>query len=304
MIYNNVYLGERYDSRIRFGEQQAGAAHVFPPIDSVLRGALCPADRQIRTLVPRQIWEEGERRIYDLGENTTGKISIVTSAPSGTEITAIFSEVYDSQAHQLRCASTGTDRNNQGQLQKLTYISDGTPFQRYEPVFSIQGFQYVEVTGPIQYCGFRMIYTQLEGEGHLITSSPVINRMVDSYLRSQRTNFHCGVPSDCPHRERQPYTGDGQLTADTACLFWDMEAFYRKWMQDMVDCQCKKSGQVPHTAPFVNAGGRTWRMGQRHHLCPLEAIPPLWRSDSSLRLLRQHGGMAALPFQPVRRRPF
>ena len=63
------------------------------------------------------------------------------------------------------------------------------------------------------------------------------------------------MPSDCPHRERLGYTGDGQITAETAMLIFDADKFYRKWIRDILDCQDIETGHVQHTAPFYGGGG-------------------------------------------------
>ncbi len=67
--------------------------------------------------------------------------------------------------------------------------------------------------------------------------------------------MHSGVPSDCPHRERLGYTGDGQLCCEAAMLTLDSKEFYRKWLYDIADCQDKIGGHVQHTAPLMGGGG-------------------------------------------------
>ncbi len=63
------------------------------------------------------------------------------------------------------------------------------------------------------------------------------------------------ISSDCPHRERLGYTGDGQILAETSMFCFDMTQFYRKWINDMADAQNSKTGFVPHSAPFGGGGG-------------------------------------------------
>ena len=67
--------------------------------------------------------------------------------------------------------------------------------------------------------------------------------------------MHDGFPSDCPHRERLGYTGDGQITASAAMTMFDCESFYRKWIRDICDCQNIDNGHIQHTAPFYGGGG-------------------------------------------------
>lgn len=58
-----------------------------------------------------------------------------------------------------------------------------------------------------------------------------------------------------PHIERRGYTGDGQLMCETVMMLFDAERFYRKWINDIADCQDKISGHVQYTAPYVRSGG-------------------------------------------------
>jgi hypothetical protein len=69
--------------------------------------------------------------------------------------------------------------------------------------------------------------------------------------------MHGGVPSDCPHRERRGYTGDGQIAAQAAIYNFDMQAFYTKWLNDVSDAQNKVTGYVPNTVPYHSGGGGT-----------------------------------------------
>lgn len=78
--------------------------------------------------------------------------------------------------------------------------------------------------------------------------------MYDAFLRTQLDNMHGSIPSDCPHRERLGYTGDGQLVAPTAMMMLDSKEFYKKWIRDILDCQ-DTDGHIRHTAPFFGGGG-------------------------------------------------
>jgi len=69
------------------------------------------------------------------------------------------------------------------------------------------------------------------------SSSPELNWLFDAYIRPQPDNMHGGVPSDCPHRERLGYIGDGQITAPAAMALLDTKDFYRKWIRDIFDSQ-------------------------------------------------------------------
>nr|WP_300657684.1 alpha-L-rhamnosidase N-terminal domain-containing protein [uncultured Acetatifactor sp.] len=90
-----------------------------------------------------------------------------------------------------------------------------------------------------------------------------------------RKLYDCGenisgcVPSDCPHRERLGYTGDGQLTCEAAMLTLDVKGLYEKWYQDILDSQGADTGHIPHTAPFLGGGGGPGGWGSAVYLLPM-----------------------------------
>jgi alpha-L-rhamnosidase len=95
--------------------------------------------------------------------------------------------------------------------------------------------------------------------------------------------MHCGVASDCPHRERLGYTGDGQNTGNAGMLLLDGREFYRKWIGDVMDCQDVNTGHVQHTAPFYGGGGGPCGWG-----CAVVAMPYLfWRNYGETDILRE-----------------
>jgi alpha-L-rhamnosidase len=83
----------------------------------------------------------------------------------------------------------------------------------------------------------------------------VLNFLFRASVQSLYSNMHAGVITDCPHREKLGYTGDGQLTADLALTILSSEKFYEKWLRDIADGQDPDSGHVQHTAPFEGGGG-------------------------------------------------
>ena len=95
--------------------------------------------------------------------------------------------------------------------------------------------------------------------------------------------MHGGVPSDCPHRERRGYTGDGQIAAQAAIFNFDMASFYTKWMNDLKDAQNATNGYVPNTVPYQSGGGGTaW--GSAYVIIPWYMY--LYYGDKSI--LEQH----------------
>ncbi len=86
------------------------------------------------------------------------------------------------------------------------------------------------------------------------------NQINAIWRRSQTDNMHGGIASDCPHRERSGYTGDGQIACMTVLHNYDARNFYQKWIGDMLDAQNPETGYVPNGAPWQPGcgGGPAW----------------------------------------------
>ena len=117
----------------------------------------------------------------------------------------------------------------------------------------------------------EVIHTDVPVTSSFSCSDPVLNWLYEAYIRTQLDNDHGCIPSDCPHRERLGYTGDGQLTAETAMLLLDTKELYRKWYQDILDSQGAETGHIPHTAPFLGGGGGPGGWG-----CAVYQVPLAW----------------------------
>lgn len=117
----------------------------------------------------------------------------------------------------------------------------------------------------------EVIHTDVAVTSSFSCSDPVLNWLYEAYIRTQLDNYHGCIPSDCPPRERLGYTGDGQLTAETAMLLLDTKELYRKWYQDILDSQGAETGHIPHTAPFLGGGGGPGGWG-----CAVYQVPLAW----------------------------
>jgi alpha-L-rhamnosidase len=104
------------------------------------------------------------------------------------------------------------------------------------------------------------VYTYIETTGKFECSNELFNNINRIWWRSQTDNMHGGIASDCPNRERSPYTGDGQVACVTVMHNFDSRAFYTKWIQDILGSQNIETGYVPNGAPWQPGcgGGVAW----------------------------------------------
>ena len=78
-------------------------------------------------------------------------------------------------------------------------------------------------------------------------------------LRSYRSNFADGYPTDCPHREKNGWTGDAHLAAEQAMYNFGNAAAYLKWLNDFKDEQ-QPDGNLPGIVP-TSGWGYQWGNG-------------------------------------------
>ncbi len=209
-----------------------------------------PSDRVMRRITPRLLKREKDYAIYDAGENITGTPVFTGVLPAGEQVTVTMTEEINEANELQRVLRHGAHIKPQCN----TYIGDGkNHFFRTE--FTWQGFRYFDCPAQLQPVTVEVIHANVHPRAGFSSGEPILNWLFDAFSRTMLTNLHGGIPSDCPHYERRGYTGDGQVTAEAAMILFDAEAFYRKWIDDISDCQDRKTGHVQYTAPYNDAGG-------------------------------------------------
>ena len=247
LVYDQLYRGEVYDARIKDFFYRPVTVTELP--DTLLTEEVHAPDRIERRITPTLMKKNRIARIYDAGENISGFAAIRVFAQRGYEIRVRFAERLNPDG-TLDFYTTGRDR----QMQEDMYVSDGTEVI-WEPRFVWHGFRYFEILGDAEAVSVAVVHNEAPKTAEFTSSSEELNWLYETYLRTQLNNMHGGVPSDCPHRERLGYTGDGQLCAPAAMMLLDSKEFYRKWIRDIFDSQNPKTGHIPHTAPFAGGGG-------------------------------------------------
>jgi alpha-L-rhamnosidase len=252
LLHDGIFTGEIYDARLELGEWNNAdyddkgwsMAQLVRKPDGELVSQLAPADKVNKSFQPLSVTKSGsDSYTYDAGEMISGWIKIKVTGDRGTKIKIRYIE------------ESGSDY---GQIDQ--YIIKGEGIETYEPRFTWHAFRTFEISGinnpiPLSDINIKVVHTDVERVGEFECSNQLFNKIYENYIRTQYGNFHGSISSDCPHRERLGYTGDGQVLTESSIFNFDMTRFYQKWFDDMDDARNKKTGYVPHTAPFGGGGG-------------------------------------------------
>ena len=219
----------------------------------------CPRDAVVDSYMPTLLGYYDGAAVYDVGKNTVGTPVLRSTGDSGV-INVEFSE-------EIKENGDIDEKHTASQRFAATVGSKAVEIRN---VFSWYGFRYFKVTGPAEVIGFECMHTKVDATSSFESDNETLNWIYETYLHTQRCNMHHGMPSDCPHIERRGYTGDGQLTCRSAMHILDMHKFYKKWMEDISDCQDRLTGHVQYTAPYTHSGGGPGGWGSAIVVLPFE----------------------------------
>lgn len=207
----------------------------------------CPTDRVIETFKPELVKDFGEFSVYKIERNISGYPVIRCKKPGETVTLECTEELHEDLTLNNRSVGYGEQR------QIETFITDGE--ELYHPHFCWFGFRYFSLTNNAEPVEVRFIHANVDVTSDFECSDETLNWYYKTFINTQLSNMHGSIPSDCPHRERLGYTGDGQLTCNAVFTQLDAQSFYKKWIADICDCQDIYTGHVQHTAPFEGGGG-------------------------------------------------
>jgi len=255
ILKNMVYYGETYDARLEQADWCKSGFDATSWENTVIREApfgklvahTAPTDKVMEQLQSVKIEKlENGNYFVDFGKEISGWVRLKNvSAPAGHQIDISFnSNLYSGDN---------------------TYIFRGDGPENYAPRFNWFVFSGVEIKnwyGELKPENIvaEFVYTDVPESAEFETSNPLFNQINNIWKRSQKDNMHGGIASDCPHRERNGYTGDGQVACVTVLHNFDAKAFYQKWIADMLEAQNPETGYVPNGAPWQPGcgGGVAW----------------------------------------------
>ena len=220
--------------------------------------------------------------IFDMGQNFAGFARLKARGPAGTKIALRFAEV-------LNPDGTVYTTNLREARVIDTYILKGQGEEVWQPRFTFHGFRYVEVKGfpgkpdKDAITGVA-INSNVPLVGSFECSSPMVNRLYQNIVWTQRANY-ISVPTDCPQRdERLGWMGDAQTFVRAATYNADVAAFFTKWLVDVDDAQ-GPTGDFADVSPrIVDPAGGVAAWADAGTICPWT----IYQVYNDRRLLEKH----------------
>lgn len=256
ILMDMVFYGEHYDARLEmpgwcssgFDDSIWENAIIRKAPEGGLRAHTGPPDRVMEVLNPVKIekLDEGRYKI-DFGQEISGWVHIkdVKGEP-GRKIGIKYLQPFSPNGEN-------------------TYTMRGGAPESYHARFTWFVFREIEITGwpgelKAENVIAEAVYSDVKTTGIFTCSNKLFEDINRIWWRSQTDNMHGGIASDCPNRERSPYTGDGQVACVTVMHNFDARAFYKKWIDDIIGASNEETGYVPNGAPWQPGcgGGVAW----------------------------------------------
>lgn len=246
IIKSGIYFGEIYDARQEELPPDHGTSVLDDFDPSVLIAHEIDGVKELKPFEPiATSTDEQGRVLYDFGQNCAGYLALEIEGESGAHLLIEHAELMDRNGKfdrdNLRAANASAE-----------YILKGEEIENYRPSFTFFGFRHARITisGKAKIISVKLIpiSSMVEQISDFSCAHPLVNRLVQNTIWSQRSNF-IEVPTDCPQRdERLGWTGDAQVFAPTACYLHESGNFLRKWLRDVMADQ-RPEGQIPHVSP-------------------------------------------------------
>ena len=206
--------------------------------------------------------------VLDFGVNESGLPKITISGPAGTKISMIPAETVNANG-TVNVSSTGASATSQI---LYNYTLSGVGTETWHSQFTYNGFRYLQVSGltspPTPSTITTLVtYASNAPTASFSTSSSLLNSIYAITQRALESNME-SVFTDCPDREKGPYTGDNLHNIDTILTLYDVQAFEGQMVANMTTAQ--------RPVPFNSASaGMIANIAPEYHFVP----PSVWLDE-------------------------
>jgi alpha-L-rhamnosidase len=272
LIKTDIFDGETYDSGKEienwntngFNDTNWKHAKESNAVDVIKTAYYGEPIRKQQEIKPVSVNELGNGDLlFNFGQNFAGWARLTLKRK-------ITSSIQLQYAEALTPSGEVFTKNLRSAKNHDSYIPKGLDGEEWEPLFTYRGFQYVQVKGckkeDIELTGI-VLHSDVKRTGYFECGDSMINKLYQSILWSQRSNFF-EVPTDCPQRdERMGWTGDMQVFQKTGIYNMNIGAFTARWLTSLNDGQSSKGGYADFAPLHDLYGTAGW--ADAGIICPL-----------------------------------
>jgi len=264
IIMNSIYTGEHYDARLeetdwcKVSYDDSAWNHVryrSVPSKIVTAQQLHPI-RNVQEFEAQSVNRLNDSTyLFDFGQNMSGVTKINVQGKEGVRIQIKHGERLNAAGY-LDLSNIDVYYRGDGQtdpFQTDILILSGRQTDEFMPKFNYKGFRYVELISsePMHFTKDNLkayfMHSDVPSKGSIKTSNPLIDKLCRATNNAYLSNL-MGLPTDCPQREKNGWTGDGHFAIETALYNFDGITIYEKWLADHRDEQ-QPNGVLPDIIP-------------------------------------------------------
>ena len=181
-------------------------------------------------------------------------------------------------------------------MQTDVYYLKGGEEEIFFPPFTYHGFRYALVEGITEeqatpeLLTYAVFNTDVKKRSHFECSDEVLNKLYAMTINADLSNFH-HFPTDCPHREKNGWTGDVAASAEQLLLAFGCRENLTAWLDSLRAAQLD-SGMLPGIAP-TTGWGYAWGNGPFWDQAAVVVPYFIYKYDGDLRALRENADMIA-----------
>ncbi|MBQ8429303.1 MAG: family 78 glycoside hydrolase catalytic domain [Clostridia bacterium] len=306
IIFDDFRAGEHYDARKEiegwneadFDDSDWANAIAAKTPQGVCRVPDCEPILQCGELQPTKIMSTEKGYIYCFPYNQSGLCRLNIRGEAGQEIKMTHGENILDGKLDMRTISFANRPptepvTREGYIQTDIYVCKGVGEEVYTPRFTYHGFQYVLVEGITEaqatpdLLTYLVINSSLKQTGKFSCSDEVINKLQEITCRSDISNFFY-FPNDCPHREKNGWTGDAAISAEQILLNFKAGRSFKEWFVNARYSQ-RENGMLSGVIP-TSGFGFDWGNGPAWDTFLVQIAYYVYKYEGDIEIVKENFG--------------
>ncbi|MDD3094305.1 MAG: family 78 glycoside hydrolase catalytic domain, partial [Clostridia bacterium] len=193
--------------------------------------------------------------LFDFGQNMAGFVRIKVNGPKGTTFTIKMNEKLKEDGTLDTVQNSGFTKT--GEFQTDKYIKRSDEEEIWQPRFVYHGFRYAQIEGfatkpDTSAATAVFLHTAVKEIGQFSCSDEIINQIQKNTRMATYSNMY-GLLTDSPHREKNAWTGDTNVSTEQMLFNYMSGPIWIKWLNDIKDSM-KAKGNIPCMVPTAGWG--------------------------------------------------